>query len=155
MIISQTRQRINVAFGRQYTRSGGSALDFYASQILYLAHVGEIKHTINKVRRSIGVNIRVKCTKNKVGLPFRTCDMPVLFGYGIEDTCASIDWLLENHQAERTELTQKELKSIRKDAIHSKLDNIDDIRKELARHVAEGWHDVERSFLPKRRKYHR
>ncbi len=34
MIISQTRQRINVAFGRQYTRSGGSSLDFYASQIL-------------------------------------------------------------------------------------------------------------------------
>ena len=155
MVISQTRQRINVAFGRQYTRSGGSALDFYASQILYLAHTGEIKHTIKKVKRSVGVNIRVKCTKNKVGLPFRSCSFPVLFGYGIEDVCASIDWLMENHQSGRTDLTQKELKSIRKDAEHSRLDNIDDIREELTKHIIGGWREVESSFLPQKRKYHK
>jgi recombination protein RecA len=155
MVISQTRQRINVSFGRQYTRSGGSALDFYASQILYLAHTGEIRHEINKVKRSVGVNIKVKCTKNKVGLPFRSCSFPVLFGYGIEDVCASIDWLLENHQTKRTDLTQKELKAIRKDAEHSKLDDIDDIREELSKHVSEGWRDVESSFLPQKRKYHK
>lgn len=155
MVISQTRQRINAAFGRQYTRSGGSALDFYASQILYLAHTGEIKHTINKVKRVVGVNIKVKCTKNKVGLPFRSCSFPVLFGYGIEDICSSIDWLMENHQTGRTGLTQKELKSIRNEAIHSNLNDIDDIRKDLAKHVSEGWHEVESSFLPKKRKYHK
>ena len=106
-----------------------------------------------KRRRSVGVKIRVKCTKNKVGLPFRTCDIPVLFGYGIEDVCASIDWLLVNKQTKRTGLTQKELKSIREDSIHSNLENINDVREELTRHVIEGWHEIEKSFLPSKRKY--
>ena len=62
---------------------------------------------------------------------------------------------MKNYQTDRTDLTQKELKSIRKDAIHSKLDDIDDIREELAKHVSEGWRDVESSFLPQKRKYHK
>lgn len=154
MIISQVRDRIGVAFGRRYARSGGRALDFYASQILYLAHVGEIKHTRDHLIRSVGINVRVKCTKNKIGLPFRTCDLPVLFGYGIEDVAACIDWLTENKQTKRTGLTIKELKSIRDDAIHSRLDDTDGLREELAQHVVDGWREIEHTFLPRRRKYH-
>jgi len=154
MVISQVRDRIGVAFGRKYSRSGGRALDFYASQIIYLAHIGEIKQKRNKLQRTVGVNIRIKCTKNKVGLPFRQCDIPILFGYGIEDVSACIDWLLENKQTDRTDLTIKDLKGIRTDAIHSRLEDTDELRQELAKHVAEGWKEVENTFLPKRRKYH-
>lgn len=153
MIISQTRDRIGVQFGRRYTRSGGKALDFYASQILYLAHIKEITHVIRGIKRTVGINTRVKCTKNKIGLPFRSCDFPILFGYGIEDICASIDWLASNKQISRTGLSAKELKSIRSDAIHAQLDNIEEIRDELAQHVGDAWSEVESSFLPKKRKY--
>lgn len=154
MIISQVRDNIGVSFGRRYKRSGGRALDFYASQIIYLAHLGEIKQTRGGLKRSIGINVRIKCTKNKIGLPFRSCDLPVMFGYGIEDVASCIDWLIENKQTKRTGLSLADLKAIRKDALHSELDDIEELRVELAQHVENGWREVERSFLPTRRKYH-
>src|SRR3990167_10288547 len=46
MIISQVRDNIGATFGRKYTRSGGRALDFYASVVVYLAHLEEIKRTV-------------------------------------------------------------------------------------------------------------
>ena len=153
MVISQTRSNIGVAFGRQYTRSGGKALDFYASQILHLAHKGEITQTRNKIKRTVGIDIKVKCTKNKIGLPFRTCSFPILFGYGIEDVCASVNWLIENNQSSR-EYSLKELKSIRTAALRSDLgDEIDEIREDLNSLVSERWMEVERSFIPKKGKY--
>lgn len=153
MIISQVRDAIGVTFGRRYRRSGGRALDFYASQTVYLAHLGEIRQTRSGLKRPVGINVRVKCTKNKIGLPFRTCDLPILFGYGVEDISACIDWLVDNKQTGRTGLTIKELKGIRNEALHSELDDVDGLRRELAKHVTEGWHEVEQSFLPKQRKY--
>ena len=155
MIISQVRSNIGVTFGRQYTRSGGRALDFYASQILYLAHKGEIRQTRNKVKRTVGVDIKVKCTKNKIGLPFRSCEFPILFGYGVEDICASIHWLRANSQTSGLGMTVKELNSIHKAAIHSELDHDEavELRELFTEHVLERWSDIERSFIPKRGKY--
>src|ERR1019366_4415396 len=42
IIISQIRDNIGVRFGDKTTRSGGHALDFYASQVLKLAHLKNI-----------------------------------------------------------------------------------------------------------------
>lgn len=153
MIISQIRDNIGATFGRKYKRSGGKALDFYASQIIYLAHIGQITHTRNKIKRPVGVNVKVQCTKNKISMPFRQCEFPILFGYGIEDITASIDWLMENNQTQRTGLTQKELKEIKKKALRSDLDDVEELREELSIYVTEGWAEVESTFLPKKRKY--
>jgi len=45
-IISQVRDNIGVSFGNDETRSGGRALDFYASQIVWTTNIGQIKKTI-------------------------------------------------------------------------------------------------------------
>ncbi len=98
IIISQVRAKIGVAFGRKVTRSGGHALDFFASIVLFLAHIKQLKKTKKKVVRPTGIVIRVKCDKNKVSMPFRECDFPIIFNFGIDSVAALLEWVIENGQ---------------------------------------------------------
>jgi recombination protein RecA len=129
MVISQTRDKIGVMFGEKHSRSGGKALDFYASQIVWLSELGKIKKTINKVERVIGVNIKAKCKKNKIGMPFRECEFPIVFGYGIDDDEANMHWLK---------------------SIGLKVEELKQDTKEL---VKEKWGEIEENFRPKESKY--
>lgn len=95
IIISQIRDKLNVTFGETKMRSGGHAMDFYATHCLWLAQVETLKRTVNKIEMPVGLGIRGKCKKNKVGLPLRECDFPLLFGYGIDDLTANVEWLIE------------------------------------------------------------
>lgn len=129
IIVSQVRDNIGVSFGEKHTRSGGKALDFYASQILWLAKIKTLDRTIQQIKRPTGVTIRANCKKNKIGLPFRKCDFNIRFGYGIEDMAASADFLT----------------SIGKSAPKTP--------EALREAVIKEWYNVERKFLPEKRKY--
>lgn len=93
MVISQVRENIGVTFGSKYTRSGGKALDFYASQILWLSEIKKLTRTSQGNTRVIGINIRAQCKKNKIGPPFREADLRLLFSYGIDDVHSNLDWI--------------------------------------------------------------
>lgn len=157
IVVSQIRDKMNVTFGETKTRSGGRALDFYASHIVWLAEIGKIKKTIQGIERPIGVNVRANCKKNKVGLPFRTCDYPVLFGYGVDDLTANVEWLLENNGAD----VLKEQFEMSKAGYKIRLANIRDkggepareLRAKLRAAVFQRWQEIESGFLPKSRKY--
>lgn len=131
LIISQIRDNIGVTFGRKHKRSGGKALDFYAAQVLWLAEVKKLTKTKKKVKRIIGVEIKAKCEKNKVGLPFRECTFPLIFNYGMDDEEACLAFLDEC----------KEKKKIYKDLAA------------LQRHVRKVWFEIEQRFMPTERKY--
>ena len=66
MIVSQVRDNIGVMFGDRHYRTGGKAMDFYASQILWLAQIKKLDKTIKKQKRVYGVQIKAKCKKNKI-----------------------------------------------------------------------------------------
>jgi len=153
LIVSQLRDKIGVTFGETQTRSGGRALDYYASQIIWLANMGQIKKTIDKVERPIGVKTRVRCKKNKVGLAYRECDFPIRFAFGIDDLDASLMWLDEVGMLGRLGLNDKTAgKYIKK---LSKMDR-DEYNTEMARvhaTVDTAWFEIEKKFLPTRRKY--
>lgn len=96
MSVSQVRDNVGVTYGRKDKRSGGRALQFYGTQIVVIQEKEKIKKVIDKVTRVIGIISEIKVEKNKAGMPFRDCKVPIYFGYGIDDLEASLDWLDEN-----------------------------------------------------------
>jgi recombination protein RecA len=156
IIVSQVRENINAMFGEKYRRSGGKALDFYASQIFWLAHTGMLKRTVKKVERTYGVSIKANCKKNKVGFPFRTCEFDFIFGYGIDDVAASVNWLYEVDRLK--ELGYKAGKKAELKAVADQIKALEGkeyrrAKKELDRHVIAVWREIEENFLPKKGKY--
>lgn len=153
IIVSQVRDNIGAMFGEKHKRSGGRALDFYASQILFLAHLGMLKRTINKVERPYGIQVRANVRKNKVGLPFRKMDFEFWFGYGIEDVASSVNWLNEVGRLSDVNINKSEVKAY--------LKALGDMPKaEYAKELQlvlpaakKAWVEIDTSFLPKRTKY--
>jgi protein RecA len=92
MIISQIRENIGaMPFAPKYRRSGGKALDFYASHVLWLAETGKLKTSDKSM--VIGIDVKGKITKNKVSVPYRDAAWPVYFMYGIDDITSVVSWL--------------------------------------------------------------
>lgn len=84
MVISQVRENIsNLPFAPKYKRSGGKALDFYCTHIVWLAEIGKLKS--NATEKVYGIEIDVKITKNKVAKPYRNVRMPIIFEYGVDN----------------------------------------------------------------------
>jgi len=154
--VSQLRDKIGVTFGETKTRSGGKALDFYASQIMWLAEIAKIKRKIGDVERVVGVDVKARVKKNKVGLPFRECEYPILFGYGVDDLLAMVSWLYDVKRDDA-------LKDIgfSKNGYKIRINNIRNkggeearaMRKTLRAIVRREWAAIETSFLPQSSKY--
>ncbi len=92
IFINQTRQKIGIAYGNPEVTCGGLALKFYASQRLRISRAGEIKNG----DVSIGINVKVKVTKNKVFPPFKEVEFRIIFGEGIDTYYDLIEFGIEH-----------------------------------------------------------
>ena len=156
LIISQIKDKIGVTFGETKMRTGGHAMDFYASHCLWLAHIGRIKKTVGGIERVIGIEIKAQCKKNKVGLPFRECTFNLLFGYGIDDLSANVEWLLDHGLAGRlaeVDMTKSGYKT-RIQALRNRGgQEVKEVRAKLNAIVVDEWARIENTFLPQAGKY--
>lgn len=157
LIISQVRSKIGVSFGRGTTRSGGRALDFYASQVLYLTS-GEVDYRPYRgEKRAVGISVRARVDKNKISLPFREAAFQILFGHGIDDAGASLDWLKKIKALEDVGISSstpdKELAKIKRLYVTSGAEQLPATRDAIAEAVSRRWFEAEDKFLPTRRKY--
>lgn len=156
IVISQLRDKIGVTFGETKTRSGGRALDFYATHIVWLAQVQRLKKTSGGVERPYGVSVRASIKKNKVGMPYREVDFPILFGYGVDDLTAGVEWLIEVKADDALEALGV-TKAGYKVRINNMRDKggqpVVDFRSDLNAHLRRVWSEVEMRFLPKCTKY--
>jgi recombination protein RecA len=155
LVISQVRDKIGVVFGNRHSRSGGKALDFYASQILWLSQIKQIKRTVNGVERVVGITVRGKIKKNKVGPPLRECDFPILFNYGVEDVLGGMLWLKSVHGVQEAGFDSDDCKRLTSLVKLSKMDaaEYDAYRKRVVKGVRRVWNRVENDFAPTRKKY--
>lgn len=86
LFTNQLRQKLNApAFSDPWTAPGGKGLPFHASVRLRLSSIGAIKGTRNGKEEVIGVKVKVKVVKNRVGPPLRECEYEVYFDSGIDD----------------------------------------------------------------------
>ena len=92
IVVSQIRENIGVSFGDKYRRSGGKALDFYASQIVWLHNKGQHKNG----NVTTGIEVKAKVKKNRAWRPFFEADFNILFEYGIDDLGSLVDYLIDN-----------------------------------------------------------
>lgn len=153
MIISQTRTKIGVMFGDKVAISGGDALKFYASQRLMLAHAKNLKTTIEGVERVTGVRVRARTLKNKVGLPFRSCEFNIKFGYGIDDYRAGVEWLLAHKRTNALGITKVAVSELLDDCAGWDGSTYRKHNQELAAVLPVVWREIESKFLPKHSKY--
>lgn len=148
MIVSQVRENIGVMFGDKYRTAGGKALQFYASQRIMMSEIKKVSRTINNVKRDVAIRVRIKAKKNKVGLPYRDCEYPIVFGYGIDNATSCIEWLdkIDRLNELSEDMNMNEMISAIKSG-DSKLN------RRMIRVVTENWNRIETKFLPKYKKY--
>ncbi len=152
IIVSQVRDNIGSMY-EKHKRSGGRALDFYASQIIYLTHLKTLKRTVKKIERPVGIHIGAKVRKNKVGLPLREAEFDFLFGFGIDDIGAGIDWLKDVGRLDAIGQTAESLKQYRNGIETMPPPEYAQECVAVANRVKFNWAEVETTFLPQRRKY--
>lgn len=156
IIISQIRDKIGVTFGETKMRTGGHAMDFYASHCLWLHQIKTLSKTVAKIERPVGLMIRAKCKKNKVGLPLRECDFPLLFGYGLEDLQAGLDFLSDADATEALAelgLTKAGYATSVRAMRNRGGAEVAEFRAQVNAVVAREWARIEQTFLPKFTKY--
>lgn len=151
IIISQVRENIGVMYGPKYRRAGGKALDFYAGQIIWLA----VAEKMEKFDRAFGVRLKVKNTKNKVGKPFRSCFIDVLFDYGVDNITSNINFLYDlltdqGKLKEKKSLVDWNGKDYSVKELISYIEE-NNLEEELAGKVIKKWNDIENKISVSRK----
>ena len=96
IIVSQSRENISaIGYGNKQTASGGKALNFHAAVNIWLSKKETLKKKVGNKDRKIGMVAAVKVVRTRLTGKKHVVDMPILYSYGIDNTDANIDYLLE------------------------------------------------------------
>ena len=146
-IISQVRDNIGVLFGERHRRAGGKALDFYASQVIWLSELGKITRKVNGEELPVGLIVRAKTKKNKVYDPLREVDLAILFGYGLDDVATCFMYANEHGLLGQSKGWYDFAgKKWRKDELLKELSENDDLWSEFRQLVVDHWLEKDKAI---------
>ena len=97
VFLNQIRQKIGVFFGDDTVTPGGKAIPFFAAVRIRLYSGGKVKAG----KDVLGVGIRPKIVKNRMGPPHREADLKMYFNRGLIDEEGWIDVLLKFGKAKK------------------------------------------------------
>ena len=149
ILISQVRENLNAGmFGKKFYRTGGKAMDFYTHTVLWLYTKEKLKKTFRSQERVYGVRTLAKVDRNKVAVPFREVEFPIIFDYGIDNIQACADFLFGPKDKE-IGWNNKEMK---KSELIDLANSDDSIYKELIKETEGEWKYIEDNIRTKRPK---
>ncbi len=88
IFLNQLRSKVGVIYGSPEVTSGGNALKFYSSVRLDTRRKEILPD-------NAGIRIKVKVVKNKVAAPFKSLNLDILFGEGIDSMGCLVDAAME------------------------------------------------------------
>jgi len=97
VFLNQIRQKIGVFFGDDTVTPGGKAIPFFAAVRIRLYSGGKVKAG----KDVLGVGIRPKIVKNRMGPPHREAELKMYFSRGLIDEEGWIDILLKFGKAKK------------------------------------------------------
>jgi recombination protein RecA len=154
MLISQIRDKVGVTFGESQTRAGGHAMDFYASQIVWLYEAGKIVRTVSDVERTVGIRVRFKNKKNKLGPAFAEGEISIFFNYGVDDELSMVNWLKRNkYQGDLSYAFDAYPAALSRIRRARDTDRLAALRAELSAATHARWREIEEAMTPPLRKY--
>lgn len=135
--VFQTIDAINSQFVEK-ARRGGNAPKFFSSHEVWLKNMDIIKSK----GLEIGGNTQARVAKNKLTGKHRTVSFPIFYDYGIDDTRANIEFLVEQEVFKTVkESVKAEQFGFEKITINKLIKHIEtnDLRFELADLVGKAW----------------
>jgi recombination protein RecA len=136
------------------TTSGGKGIPFYASLRIRIGPPAQNKYlksvkTINKVKHEKIYGIQSICTvKKSVDDPYRTANVYIVFGLGIDDVRANLAYLKQNTEANAYVAIDKEFGRIDPAIKHIEDNNLE---LDLKNKVIDLWEEIEETFKVKRK----
>ena len=88
---NQIRNKIGILYGNPETTTGGKALEYYASVRIRVSQCGKVEDTVDGEKVITAIQTRLTTSKNKTFAPFKTCEIVIRFGEGIDNDAGILD----------------------------------------------------------------
>ena len=157
LLVCSNQIRINVdagKYGQKYNTPGGEAFKFYSTVRLRFNTPSKIKDEKSisgkKVEKVIGMETEIEVIKT-CDTPFRKANLVIIYGYGIDDIRANLQYIKTFKGYSQYFLGGNALDKSMEEAIKIVEDDID-LVKELREETIDLWEEIEEKFKTTRKK---